>query len=234
MHKNDFFSEDVLCYLKCTLHICSQDLVEKISNDAPESFCFFNKLFKFMMELEVPYSYDNDNLSNPNNSKNREYLNGQLCEFFYEYKYSKESTEYSIFDSIRHAFIHFKEGGILQMYQCREAEVWYPKVIINKFIGKDEDINSLNEPIKIYRGTSIDEFESKVYGQSWSLSEEIAHKFAFEHYRSQNWFQIENRLVLSSEISKCDIFYYDKYGQEQEIIVDVSKLMKVDKSCQTI
>lgn len=225
----EVFSEDVLGYITQTLHICHQDLIEKILNDAPECFCFFDKLFKFMMELQVPCSYDNDNLSNPTNSINREYLNEQLCKFFYENKYSNVSPAYSIFDSILHAFTHFKQGGILQMYQYRQAEVWYPKVIINKYIGKNEDIYLLKEPIKIYRGTSIEEFESKVYGQSWSLSEEIAYEFAFEHYQSQNWFQVENRLVLSSEISKSDIFYYDKYGQEEEIIVDVSKLKSVEK-----
>lgn len=42
----------------------------------------------------------------------------------------------------------------------------YPKIIINEFIGVEEDIKKLESETTIYRGTSKDEFESKNFGQS--------------------------------------------------------------------
>lgn len=142
-----------------------------------------------------------------------------MLSFATDHDINEGSPEWLIFDSIRHAFIGFLRGGVLDMYLHREAEVWYPKVIIKKFYGKQSDINDLDEPITIYRGTSLSESESGNYGQSWSLCKRVAKEFAYEHYSSQNDFDLASRVVISTQISKSDIQYYDKTNSEKEVVV---------------
>lgn len=105
--------------------------------------------------------------------------------------------------------------------------MWYPKVIINSFLGDKEDINTLNFPVQIYRGTSLDEFNSKNLGQSWSISKKIAEEFAFIHYKSQPDYQDSMRVILSTTVDKKDIFYYVENGREEEVIIDSKKLEDV-------
>lgn len=79
----------------------------------------------------------------------------------------------------------------------------------------------MDEPVTIYRGTSLSEPESGNYGQSWSLCKRIAKEFAYEHYSSQNDFDLASRVVISTQIFKSDILYYDKTNSEKEVIVRV-------------
>ena len=221
----NMFSKKAQEYITNEMSICIDDLTYKILNDVPKNSLFFNDLFEYMIELELPHSYDLD-VSSPINDENNEFLNNKLCDFFKNSGFDEKSLEYFIYDNIRHAFLHFKEGGILQMYQHREAEIWYPKVIIKKFLGIQTDIDKLENKITVYRGTSREEYDSKKYGQSWTLNENVAKEFAFIHYSSQEDYQNTKRVLLSTVVDKKSIFYYDKNGAESEIIVDTAKLNK--------
>jgi hypothetical protein len=179
-----------------------------------------------LRNIEVPNEYE-DILISLNNDENRKFINKTLYDFLESNGFNEDSDEHFIFDNIRHAFINFKQGGILNMYQYREAEVWYPKVIIDSYLGIDEDITELEEHTTIYRGTSIEEYESNLFGQSWSLSKKTAQDFAFVHYHSQANYRNQERVVLESIIPKSIIFYYAKDGREKEVIIDSSKLNKV-------
>lgn len=209
------------------MSLCLSDLENKITQDAPCHLSFFNELFDLLSQLKAPYPYDSKNWADPNNEKNRVYLNKELLSFATDHDISEGSPEWLIFDSIRHAFISFLRGGVLDMYLHREAEVWYPKVIIKQFYGKQSDIDDLDEAIAIYRGTSLSESESGNYGQSWSLSIIVAKEFAYKHYSSQNDFDLARRVVISTQISKSDILYYDKTNSEKEVIVRVEALHNI-------
>lgn len=200
---------------------------KKILSDVPQSCNFFNSLFEYIISLKIPYEYE-DALMSYNNDENREYINKSLYDFLEQNGLTEDSDEHFIFDNIRHAFINFKQGGILNMYQCREAEVWYPKIIINRFLGNKDDISEIEEPIKIFRGTSLEEYDSQNFGQSWSLNKKVAEEFAFVHYKSQPDYQNTERVVLEVNINKDRIFYYEKDGREQEVIIDINQLNDVN------
>lgn len=225
MNNKKIFSSDVENFLRNELSICIDDLSNIISTEVPKSSCWFNSLFEYMINLQIPYECIPNDSSHKNNVINNKYVNKELEQFFEKSKLNKKDREYFIFDNIRHSFASFIRGGILEMYQCREAETeWYPKIIINKFMGITTDINKLEDEIKIYRGTSKEEYDSKKFGQSWSIDKEIASKFAFEYYRNQAHHQNTVRVVLSTIISKDLILYYKEDGREKEIIVDSNKL----------
>lgn len=229
------FSEKIENYLINNMCICIDDLTNKILTDASSNKSLFDEFLGFMIDLEIPYEYK-DELGHINNIKNREFINGNFIKFLEKkgipispYELEEDwIKEYPILDNIRHAFICFKQGGILYMYQCREAECWYPKVMVNSFLGEFEDIESLSEPIIVYRGTSKDEYTSKNYGQSWTLSEQVAYDFAFTHYSSQDEYRDTLRVVLKSEISKEFILYYSKMNSEEEVIVIPEKIKNVE------
>jgi hypothetical protein len=215
------FSEKIEKYLTNDMNVCVEDLTNKILTDVSESKSLFNEFLELMIDLDIPYEYK-DKLSHENNRKNRDFINESFTKFIKDKGLPtcpSESKEYFILDNIRHAFINFKQGGLLSMYQGREAECWYPKVVINSFIGDFDDIESLSEPIIVYRGTSKDEYNSKNFGQSWTLSEEIANEFAFEHYSSQLEYRDTLRVILKGEISKEFVLYYSKDNNEEEVII---------------
>lgn len=53
-----------------------------------------------------------------------------------------KGTEYSIFDSFCHAFIFFKQYGLYELYKHREAEEWYPKIIIRSKIEHEKKLKT--------------------------------------------------------------------------------------------
>ena len=184
---------------------------------------FFKKLIDFIITLKPPYNYLES--SHLNNYENRDFINEELFKFFRSYNINEESNTYFIFDNIRHAYINYSAGGILAVYKGREAEVWYPKVIIHSNLGDRKDIELLNSEVVIYRGASKDEYNSKVFGQSWTLDEDIAKQFAFEHYEGQPDYENTTRVVLKANIDKQHIFYYKEDDREKEVIVNANMLI---------
>ncbi len=221
----NIFSDKSTEYLTKEMSFCINDLNNKILSDVPNNYIFFRNLIDFIINLKVPYEYEPNSLMSYNNDENREFINNEMYEFLKNNGLNEESEEHFIFDNIRHAFINFKQGGILNMYQYREAEVWYPKIVIDKFIGNVYDINELDDEVIIYRGTSKDEYGAKKFGQSWSINKKVAYEFAFVHYKNQPNYMNTNRVLLKAKIKKEFIYYFDKNGREKEAIIDSSKLL---------
>jgi len=196
-------------YLKDDMCIDVDDLINKIVSEAnPKNYIIFKNFIDDMIKIEF------------NVEKLSSFINKIFIDFIKSNSITENSNEYFILDNIRHIFISFKKGGIIKLYESREAEVWYPKVIIKTFIGNENDIKILNNPVIIYRGTSRVEYNSKTFGQSWSLSEKIANEFAFKHYRHQPDYKNTIRVVLKTVIDKTSIFYYNKNNLEKEVIVN--------------
>lgn len=208
------FSSDGEYFLREQMSICIEGVVQKIKNDAPQEKEFFRDLIDWMLAL---YNIKEQTVDD-------KFINEEFYMLLHKYDISEDSLAHFISDNLRHAFTHFIQGGVLQMYQYREAEVWYPKVIIRKYLGLKMDLEKLEKEVVIYRGMSIDEHSFKRYGQSWTLDEKIAKSFAFQHYIGQPDYQDTIRIVAKTKIKKDHIFYYDEKNQEQEVIIDARML----------
>jgi len=177
------------------------------------------KFIEFLIDLEIVNSNSYFDIE--------DFINKEVDNFMKQNNLIESNKDYYIFDSIRHAFIGFKEGGILQMYQYTQNEEWYPKITISQYIGIDKDINKLDNELIIYRGTSKDEFISKKFGQSWTLNYNIAYDFAFIHYKHQAKYKNSSRIILKTIVSKDIVFYYKENQIEDEVIIN-NNLIKIE------
>lgn len=144
----------------------------------------------------------------------------------------KDNQFYELIDSLRHAFTSFASGGLFDLYVYQSNESWYPKIVLNSEL-KPNDIAGLPSSIDIYRGCNISEFESNMYGQSWSTSKQVATEFAYQHYASQPWYEKEKRCLFKATIKKEDIFFSRQSHYEKEIAVNVAKLVHVKNITKT-
>ena len=75
----------------------------------------------------------------------------------------------------------------------------------------------LPEKVKIYRGVTTDEIDSKSFGLSWSLKKEVAEFFAFKYRRNYDT-SSSLKTVIEIEVDKNEIIAYFKDREEDEII----------------
>jgi hypothetical protein len=151
----------------------------------------------------------------------------EIQRLFLVYEHLFEISDvYAVIDTLRHAFDGFAYGGLHQLYTRQENEAWYPKIVLNRKI-EPNDIDSLSNPVAIYRGCNYGEYETKKYGQSWTTSIPIAQLFAYTHYEHQPWFDSRNRVVLKAEIPRSAIYYSNQEG-EFEVVVDIKHLAQIE------
>jgi hypothetical protein len=164
--------------------------------------------------------------------KMRIIINHEIINYSEIFGIEQDTKEYFIVDSIRHAFISFYFGGLESLYKNREAENWYPKIIIRKKIGTV----ALDGELVIYRGTSKEESDSGVFAQSWTLSEDVANEFAFKHYNTHDGYVNTERVVIKSKIHSRHVYYYDESDNEMEVVIDQRELIDVPPEviCQKV
>lgn len=161
-----------------------------------------------------------------------EYVGAKTAEEVNSYCYSVigeiEDEADFVLDSIRMAFYRYISGGLRDLFVYQENEHWFPKVILREILYPN-DICSLADEFLIYRGCDISEFESRQFGQSWTIRESVAKDFAFKHYESQDWFDIKKRVVVRSKYKKCDTLYSDQTENgEFEIVVNTEMLTGIE------
>ena len=124
-----------------------------------------------------------------------------------------------VLDSLRHAFFQFAFGGLHDLYANQENESWYPRIVLSDVL-EPNDIDSLEDVIVIFRGCSGSELATRSFGQSWSKSRDVAERFAFQHYSSQDWFAEEDRVVLQASCQRKNVLFSDQseFG-EFEVVV---------------
>ncbi|MCG3668594.1 hypothetical protein ACOTVO_07235 [Aliarcobacter butzleri] len=210
-------------YLKNKMNIDLNHLFEEI-NKFPDDKSLIKEFLEILVSINLPYK--EFELGDSEFYKNQEYFDEQWKKFWDKNGINDEKDSYYIFDNLRHAFNSYKFGGLIQLYERAEKEDWYPKIVINSFLGKQEDIDLLDNEITIYRGTSFKEYESGIFSQPWSLDEDIARKFAFEHYRGQLFYSNTERVLLKTKINKSDIFYYYRDNIEKEIVINPKDIKK--------
>ena len=222
MNQN-IFSEAGEKFLSKKMCIDMIDLNESIERNSIHQLEFFRKLIDIMLSLKIPDNY----LDTSDFDLCHEYdnlINTKLLTLADKYKIEDHTMTYTIFDNLRHAFISYKSGGIYNLYKYREAESWYPKIIIQDIIFPNH-INTLDKEIQIFRGTSRAEYDSQKFSQSWTTDIKIADKFAFLHYDGQIDYQDTLRVTLETKINNKDIYYFNMDDDESEIIVDESKII---------
>ena len=210
-------------YLKNRLCIDLDYLFEEINKFSDDKSLIL-KYLEMLILINLPHK--EFNLGDNEFFENEEYFREQIISFWNKNKINDEKDSYYIFDNLRHAFNSYKFGGLIQLYERAEKEYWYPKIVIDSFLGRAEDINSLDDEITLYRGTSFKEYESGIFSQSWSLDEDIARKFAFGHYRRQLFYSNTERVLLKTKINKSGIFYYDGDNIEKEIVINPKDIKK--------
>ena len=212
MRKGDSvpFNKELHQFLTHEMCIDTQDLVEKIHTLECDEL--INDIYRMVEDFFAALQ--------------EEEAEEKIQKAFLNYEHHFENiSAYAIIDPLRHAFDGFAYGGLHQLYTRQENEAWYPRVYLTREL-KPNDIATLDEVVKIYRGCSADENHSKKYGQSWSTSKDAAEQFAYVHYQNQPWFNPENRVVLQSTIPKSAIFY-SKQHCEFEVVVNVHFLGEV-------
>lgn len=127
---------------------------------------------------------------------------------------------YDIFNYLR----LFKESGKLGLYKGRQAEWEGPNIILERSDVPNSDIDLLPEPLVIYRGMSIIEFESGNFGQSWTTDADVAKRFALETYLEK-----PAGVVAKTLLKKSNVVYYDKDDSEREVIVKSGSVGYADK-----
>ena len=202
--------------LKDDMCICLDDLKNHLTESAPNSVDFFKEFFDFLATLQpIHQVYETGSTEW---SENREYLNHEIISFCQSRHIPEDSNEYDAVDSLRQAFVSYIEGGVYGLYKGREALAnWYPRVIFRKKICE----HSLSGEIDIYRGTGELEYGRGMFGQSWTLDINVAHRFAFTHYRHGEHYENTQRVVLKSTISAENIYAYKQYPiqiQNEEIL----------------
>lgn len=136
---------------------------------------------------------------------------------------------YQILDALRYSFSCYAYNGLHQLYTRQENECWHPKIKLTEILTPN-DIDSLDQKLTLYRGCDICELETGVYGQAWSTSLSVAQEFAFKHYRSQDWFDIKKRTVLTATYFKEHVLFSNQTQLgEYEVVVDIDKLEDVSE-----
>ena len=143
--------------------------------------------------------------------------------FIKEHKVIEESL---IFNQLYDLFNYlrlFSEGGAFKLFKGRQTEWKGPQIRINESDVPAWDCGKLKEPIIIYRGMSNAEYASGNFGQSWSVSQRVAQRFATETYSDAN-----PGIVVKACIYTESVLYYDPRDYEEEIIVKYALEIKAE------
>jgi len=108
----------------------------------------------------------------------------------------------------------FENGGKFELFKNRQPE-WGGLPVILRFEDvPSSDVGELPKFLLIYRGMSSKECDNGGYSQSWTLSLDVARRFAFENYPDE-----ERGVVASGIISRDTVIHYSSEDEENEIIV---------------
>jgi hypothetical protein len=217
------FSQKSESFLRDELCICLDDLANKILTDAPQETKFFKDMLDYYLTIKFPYDM-NSNLNEFEIEENSIVFESELTSFYDGNELEDDSKASPIDEELYHVLRSYSKKGLSGVWYYREASLWYPKIIITKNFGSRDIVDSLDDIVTIYRGTSQEEFESNKFGQAWSLKKNIANKFAFTHYKESDNYKDTLRVVIQAQISKYDIYHYREYP-EGEVVINPTKLI---------
>ncbi len=188
---------------------------DRIVTYSKNDFTFFGELGRFLVESDI---------DNPDFIEDSKKLQEQ-----HSIK-SEESIETAHVLTYAVKIFREKDGGLLTSYLLTESEIWQPlpkieKSLYDEMAAADQEIynNLPNSNITIYRGTSLNEYESANFGQSWSLDKAQANHFAFNLQQEKD--NCGARVILCAMIDKEDIYAYSSHNQESLCIINSKKII---------
>lgn len=118
----------------------------------------------------------------------------------------------------------FKNHGKLALYKHRQAEWKGPIIVLKESDVPDKNLHLLTDKIKIYRGMSIEEFDSKNLGQSWTTDMTVAMRFAKATYEDQL-----DGIVVMANLNLSNIIYVFPNDHESEVVVAKGSISAVSR-----
>lgn len=113
----------------------------------------------------------------------------------------------------------FKSGGKLGLYKHRQAEWKGPIVRLSRSDCPSPRLDIIADKIFIYRGMSVAEFDSKIFGQSWTTDIQVAKKFATDTYEDQR-----DGVVAVTNLNKSGIIHIFTDDPESEVVIDSASI----------
>lgn len=138
-------------------------------------------------------------------------FNDFACENLVSNDYPLRDQLFDLFNYLR----MYRDGGVFKLFKSRQSEWSGPKIKITKVDAPSSDVHKLNEKINVYRGMSILEYESALYGQSWTTDVKVARGFAFETYSG-----ISRGIVVKGVVNRNSVIYFSQSDSELEVIVE--------------
>ncbi|MEJ6474841.1 hypothetical protein [Pseudoalteromonas piscicida] len=138
---------------------------------------------------------------------------------FWLQKYASYSMEselcnwaFELFNNLK----RFYSGGVFELFKTKQVEWGAPPIRIKREdVPTNSDIEQLEDEVKIYRGLSPNEFESKNFAQSWTIDLETARRFAHEIYKDKI-----KGIVVKAVVPRSKVIYFDAKDNEQEVIIE--------------
>lgn len=153
--------------------------------------------------------------------------NALTTECFSKFSININNSENSLFlNQIYDLFNYFRlyhEGGVFKLFKGRQAEWGGPKIRITQTDVPSWNPSKLTEPLTVYRGMSKVEYNSGNFGQSWTVLEEVACRFATETYSD-----IESGIVVKINVRLASVIYFDDKNCEGEVILGHGSVSKKD------
>ena len=117
----------------------------------------------------------------------------------------------------------FNDSGKFGLFKFRQPEWGGPSIRLDKSDVPKSDIHLLSGIEVIYRGMSIDEFQSRIFGQSWTTHLPTARRFAISTYDEK-----PAGIVAATKLNPHDVIYYSESDHEREVIVSHKSIHSAD------
>ena len=212
----NIFDQKTKVFFKSNMCIDMAIYEKRIMQYSKEHIDYFRELGQFIIE----YNIDNPMQFIDDSQKLQK-----------KYKISSEDsieTAHILTQAVK--LFREKGGGLLSLFLFAEPDSWEPLPVIKKSLYSEMDkedqifYDNLPDKVIVYRGTSMAEYETGNFGQSWTLDKSVARYFAFKLTQEKDD-SIGMRVVLNTYIDKSSIYAYSRQNEEALCIVESDNII---------
>ncbi|KXO13313.1 hypothetical protein AKG98_3538 [Moritella sp. JT01] len=211
------FSPNVSTFLENRMCIDIDKFQSNLISRFAENAYAFDEVINFL--INDPSSQSLDGLSGIDYASEYEKLKSRFLKYVKELNLGEDFFEFSYV--MLGYFSAYYNGGLPEIFKCRQAEDLGPQIELRERIVSDDDFHQLPEVITAYRGMSLNEYSNGKFGMSWSLCEQNAKRFAFDFYD-------ERGIVVKSQIPKSLILHHYANDSEMEIVISNNSSLQVE------
>jgi len=201
-------NKKVTFFLDNSMHINIHNFERYLNQRFGANATYFNQVLEFLIndqastELAGLSGCDYQKINDPFKKRSLKFIdNLSLGDDFFEFSYV-----------LLGYFSSYYSGGLQEMFKNRQADDLGPQIELKYKIISDEILSKLPDKLIAYRGMSHAEYQSGKFGMSWSLNENSARGFAFDHYDQRG-------MLVKGKIPKKLILHYYTNDSENEIII---------------